>query len=59
MYVKILTSALWLSFAMFGVDVNWCDSCGALWDAGDMVLTFYGDGWHGFICPSCVDFWNV
>ena len=57
MYVQVLTTALYLSFAMFGVDVSWCDSCGSLWDAADMTMAFYGDGWHGLICPDCLRHW--
>lgn len=60
MFVKILTTALILSYAAFGVDVGCCDSCGNLWDQEFMTLTAYANEMHfGELCPVCVEFWNV
>ena len=58
MYVKILTLALTLSYASFGVNVGWCDSCGSLWDQEDMSLRIYGEErCIGEICPDCAEYW--
>ena len=60
MFVELFTAAIIASYALFGVDVAYCDSCGELWDQPDMTLTAYANEMHfGEICPDCVDFWNI
>ena len=46
----MLSLALTLSYAVYGVNVGWCDSCGS--------LRIYGEErWIGEICPDCVEYW--
>ena len=59
MFVKILTTCIIASYAMFGVNVDYCNSCGMLWDRPDFTYATYGDEceYFGWICPECVDYW--
>lgn len=49
--MKIIVSLL---FALMGMQAAWCDSCGELYQAGQLQ---HVDG-IGEACPDCAEYWE-
>lgn len=52
-----LLAAIVMSLSMMQ-PVEWCDCCGELYGSSELVVTDYGEHYHGAICGDCRDYWN-